>query len=194
MTTGEGHTHEGEHRVVADRVPAGVWRVEERASQVNIRARSVFGLLPVNGFFERFGGELRTDQQGGAAGTLELRAASIQTGIDARDARLRSDEFLGADAHPVIDFELESVGPEVRHEMRLSDEERMTVTGRLRIRGRSIPLSFPATVIAHGDHLHIECKVRIDHHAAGLGWSRPGLIGKTVRAEVALTLNPVSGD
>ena len=49
--------------------------------------------------------------------------------------------------------------------------------------------AFTAYAIAHGDHLHLEGRATIDHAAAGLGWSKPGFVGKSVRTEIALTLN-----
>lgn len=186
MTT--EHQQGAGHSVIVDRVPAGVWRVDPSGSQLNIRARSLFGLLPVNGFFERFEGELRAEANARVSGALAVEAASIRTGIDQRDRRLCSAEFLDVAAHPLIRFELASIGPGAAPELRLSEEQRMTLSGVLSVRGVEIPLSAPVTVIAHGDHLHLECRARIDHHAAGLGWKRPGLIGRAVSVEVALTL------
>lgn len=190
MSSDHDDQHDDDHRVITDRVPAGVWLVEPGSSQINIRARSLFSLVPVNGFFEHFGGELRVDAEGVARGELNVQASSFRTGIDARDARLRSAEFFAVGEFPLISFEASSISPLARPEMRISEEERMTVEGQLRIQEAIIPLSFPATFIAHGDHLHVEGKVRIDHRAAGLGWTRPGLIGKSVRADIALTLKP----
>jgi polyisoprenoid-binding protein YceI len=186
----EDGAEEHEHVVIVDRVPAGVWIVDPAGSQVNFRTRSLFGLVPVNGIFERFAGELRVDAAGATTGSLNVRVDSIQTGIDSRDERLRSAEFFDARTHPDVVFVVESIGPRTQQEMRLSEEDRMTISGRLELKGTSIELSFPVTVIAHGDHIHIEGKVKIDHQAAGLGWTRPGIVGKTVRADVALTLNP----
>lgn len=69
-----------------------------------------------------------------------------------------------------------------------SDEDHLNLTGSLVVRERTIPLSFPVYAIQHGDHLHIEGRVQINHHAAGFDWAKPGMVAKAVRADVALTL------
>lgn len=177
-----------DHTVISDRFPAGVWVVDPRSSQVNFRARTMFGLLPVNGFFETFSGTLTVDERGAAQGTLSVRTATIQTGIDHRDQQLRSAQIFDAQAHAEMTFTLETVTA-ARHDP-FERTDHLRLGGTLTVRAHELPLSFPATVISHDDHLHIEARVMVDHEAAGLGWRRPGVIGRRVRADVALTLRP----
>jgi len=172
-----------EHEVLA-RLPTGTWRVDRDSSQVNFRARTLF-VLPVNGFFDRFGGELTVTAEGGATGTLSIDVGSIQTGIGRRDEQLLGADYFAVAQHPEMAFVVTSAAagpPDV------FEHDRIELTGSLRIRDRSLPLSFPVSAIAHGDHLHLEARVVIDHAAAGLGWARPALVGRSARAEVALTL------
>jgi polyisoprenoid-binding protein YceI len=179
------HDHEHDpdhaHELITDRLPEGTWQVDPDGSEVLFKARTIFGLLPVNGVFEQFSGELFVDAVGAARGTLVIEAASIGTGIGRRDEHLMSDDFLAALRYPHVTFTLES--------LEASGEEHLNVTGDLQIRDTTIPLLFTAYVIAHGDHLHLEARATLDHDAAGLRWSKPGIIGKRVRAEVALTLS-----
>lgn len=172
--------HDHDHALIVDRLPEGDWRVDPDSSEVHFRARALFGLLPVHGLFERFDGELRVDRSGAAAGALTVDAGSIESGLARRDSRLRSSEFLDVATHPRMTFTLERIEP--------SGHDHLNVGGTLELCGRRIPLSLEAYAIAHGDHLHLEGRVIIDHGAAGLGWTRPGLVSKRVRAEAALTL------
>jgi polyisoprenoid-binding protein YceI len=178
-----------EHEVLT-RLPTGAWKVDPSSSQLNFRART-FLVLPVNGFFARFGGELTVDADGGVDGTLVVDTASVQTGIDRRDEQLRGTEFFATAQHPEMTFTVSStgVGP-----VDVFEQARIEVTGSLRIGDRSLALGFPATVILHGDHLHVEAHVAIDLSAAGLGWTRPGIVGRSARADVALTLRPVASE
>ncbi len=177
----EGHDHEhDDHSLIVDRLPAGVWRVDHGSSEVNFRARALFGLLPVNGFFDEFSGELTVDQDGTAHGSLVVQTGTLKSGIDRRDADLRSARFLASDRYPQMTFTLESIEP--------SAEDHLNLTGSLLMLDRRIPLSIPVYAIQHGDHLHIEGRVQINHHAAGFDWAKPGMVGKAVRADVALTL------
>jgi polyisoprenoid-binding protein YceI len=134
----------------------------------------------VNGFFDEFSGELRVDEGGKARGTLVVQTGTLKTGIDRRDADLRSPRYLGSTEHPEMTFTLESIEP--------SGDDHLKLTGSLAVREKTIPLSFPVYAIQHGDHLHIEGRVQFDHHAAGFDWAKPGMVAKAVRADVALTL------
>jgi polyisoprenoid-binding protein YceI len=175
-----------EHEVLT-RLPTGTWRVDRGSSQVNFRARTLL-VLPVNGFFSRFGGELTVAAEEGVSGTLVIDTASIESGIDRRDEHLRGTAFFATAQHPEMTFTVLSAGAGTSD---VFEHARIELSGSLRIRDRSLPLSFPVTAILHGDHLHIEARVAIDHAAAGLGWARPGLVGGGVRAGLALTLRPV---
>jgi polyisoprenoid-binding protein YceI len=174
------HEHGHDHEELTERLPAGTWRVDPGASQVNFRTPTMF-VLPVNGFFERFSGELRVDQQGDATGTLVINTGSLQTGIRRRDEHLRGADFFRVEQHPEMTFTIESLA---------TGRDGLDLSGSLRIRDQSLPLGFPVTAIAHGDHLHIEGRVRIDLGSRGLGWAKPGIVGSSARANVALTLQP----
>ena len=170
-----------DHTLILDRLPPGHWHIDPDSSEVLFRARALFGLVPVTGVFERFAGEIRVAEDGAASGRLEVEMASIYTRMRRRDAILRSDAYFGADQHPRMTFTLERFEP--------SGEDHLNAIGSLEIRGRTVPLSLPVLAIAHGDHLHLEGGVKLDHDVAGLGWSKPLLVSRMIRAEVALTLN-----
>ena len=174
----EGHEHD--HVLIVDRLPAGAWRVEASGSEVAFTARTLLGLVPVRGRFERFRGELRVDPDGGADGALVIESASIQTGLARRDRDLRSGAYFDVERHPQMTFTLERIVP--------GRQRQLDVVGTLGVCGKTIAISFQAQAIAHGDHLHVEGSVVVDHDLAGLGWSKPGLVSSRVRAQVALTL------
>ena len=176
----EGHNHD--HSLIVDRLPAGSWKVDPGSSEVNFKTRSLFGLVPVTGYFDRFVGGLDVDESGAVSGSLVVATETLATGIGRRDDHLRSKDFFYSAEHPHMTFTIEKIEP--------SGEDHLNLSGSLQVRETAIPLSFPVYAILHGDHLHIEGRAKIDHQAAGLGWAKPGMVGKTVRADVALTLNP----
>lgn len=173
------HDHD-DHELITERLPAGRWRVVAESSEVLFRARTLFGLVPVNGEFRRFDGELSVDRNGAASGRLVIQTASVFTRIARRDEHLRSAAILDVSAHPTIEFTLAAITP--------SGEDHLDVTGDLQLREVTIPLAFTIYVIAHGDHLHIEGRANIDHQAAGLGWATAVTISERARADLALTL------
>lgn len=172
--------HQHGHTLITDRLPAGRWRVEPSSSEVLFRSRTLFGIVPVNGEFTQFSGEFEVDDAGGSHGSLVVQAESISSGIKRRDAHLRSADFFDAQNHPQVSFALEAVTA--------TGEDHLDVTGELQLLHVTIPLRFTIYAIAHGDHLHIEGRAVIDHVAAGLAWSRPGMVSGTARVDLALTL------
>lgn len=179
-STDTHHHDHSDHELLSERLPSGRWRVVPESSEVLFRARTLFGIVPVNGEFTEFEGELNVDATGAASGILTVRTASVHSGITRRDAHLRSASILDASGHPTIEFTLESISP--------SGEDHLDVTGELSIREVVIPLAFTIYAIAHGDHLHIEGRADIDHQAAGLGWANAVTISERARADLALTL------
>jgi len=174
------HDHDHDHALIVDRLPEGSWKVDAHGSEVLFKARALFGLLSVTGVFEEFSGELTVDAAGGVSGQLVVQTASLNSGIARRDADLRSSSYFDSAAYPQMTFTLAKLEP--------SGSDHLDVTGTLQIQQTSLPLSFPVYAIAHGDHLHLEGSVVLDHDAAGLGWAKPVLVGKRARAEAALTL------
>ncbi len=181
---GHDHVHDDEHALLVDRLPAGDWRIDPDGSDVFFKARALFGLLPVTGVFERFSGGVTVDADGAVVGELTVETASINSGLRKRDADLRSAAYFHSARFPQMRFRIDRLIP--------SGHDHMTVEGSLQIHSTRLPLSFPVYAIAHGDHLHLEGSVKVNHDVAGLGWSKPLLVGKTVKAEAALTLNRAS--
>ncbi len=177
---GHDHEHDHDHALIVDRLPEGTWKVDPDGSEVLFKGRAMFGLLPVNGVFSGFSGELEVDAAGTAAGTLTVEPGSITTGIAKRDTHLKSADFFDIERYPTFSFTLETIEP--------SSHDYLNLTGTLDVAGKRIPLSFPTYAIAHGDHLHLEGRMVVDYDAAGLKWSRPGMVGKKVKAGAALTL------
>jgi polyisoprenoid-binding protein YceI len=178
----DGHDHDGhdhDHTLIVDRLPGGAWEIDAKSSEVLFQARA-FGFLPVTAIFENFSGEMSVDGVGGVSGQLVVQTASINSGWGRRDGKLRSASYFHIEKYPEMTFTL--------HRFEPSGAEHLNLSGTLQIHHKAVPLSLPVFAIAHGDHLHLEGEVTIDHDVAGLGWSKPIFVGDRLRAEAALTL------
>jgi len=173
------HEHDHDHALIVERLPEGAWKIDPHGSEVLFKAKA-FGFLPVTGLFEDFHGELSVDATGGITGHLVVQMASINSGWGRRDDRLRGADYFQVDKYPEMVFTLEKIEP--------SGSEHQDLSGSLQIHDKSVPLSFPVYAIAHGDHLHLEGEVIVDHDVAGLGWSKPFFVGDRLRLDTALTL------
>lgn len=157
---------------------SGIWLVEPTASHIRFEIANLWGLAGVTGIFERFEGSLNLEGQGGA-GSLEIDAASLNTGSARRDTHLRSEDFFGSDAYPAISF-------------RSSQVTRMTsgvsISGHLRIREADIPLELAVEIEETLDGVVATTHTAISPKAAGLKWNWLGMVrgDATVRIELSL--------
>jgi polyisoprenoid-binding protein YceI len=162
-------------------LPTGTWQVDAAASELGFGARGMFGLVPVHGHFGEFAGTLTVDA-GGPRGELKIQAASLDTHNAKRDEHLRGADFFDVEAHPTVTFELTSVSS--------GSDGALTFSGVLRIRENALAVTAPVTAAADGtDRLTLTTAIDVDRAAAGVGWSKLGMIkGKAhLSAKVALT-------
>lgn len=158
-------------------LPEGRWRVDPARSTVTFRTRAMLGLMPVRGRFEGFDGSLAVDADGRATGELRIETATIATGIAKRDAHLRTADFFDAEHHPHAHFTLTAL---------TSADGRPVARGTLRIRDRDIPVEAPLELTRPGTDVRLQARFPVDHHTAGLGWAKPGMIHKVVYADLDL--------
>jgi polyisoprenoid-binding protein YceI len=172
-------THSGAQRIEA--LTPGDWLVDTNRSEVRFVSRIMYGLVPVRGRFERFGGQLHVPETGAASGELRVETASIETGKAKRDTHLRTDDFFDAGNRPHMTFTLDSLD--------IAADGAATFAGSLTIRDKVIPINAPVSVSASGDDLRLETEVTVSHADAGLRWSKPlGIHGTKANTTVALTL------
>ena len=121
----------------------GRWVVDPEASRVEFWVRHL-GLAKVRGRFTDLAGVLEiADDPEASRVDVEIAAASIDTHIAARDAHLRSPDFLDVERHPRLTFSSRSV---------VRTGSRGTVVGDLAIRGVVRPVALDVEFLgAHTD-------------------------------------------
>ena len=141
-------------------LPSGAWAIDAGASTIGFEVRH-FRFATVEGYFRRFAADLGA---WGAAGSVDV--ASVDTGSDIRDGRLRS-EFFDADHFPRITFETDGpLGP--------------TTSGRLTIRGVARPLTFRVERVDEGEAVRLVARAKISRKAYGLDWAALREAGRLV--------------
>jgi polyisoprenoid-binding protein YceI len=141
------------------------WRIDPARSSVRFRTPTFWGLVTVEGRFERYDGTL--DLQGNPAIELTIEAASLTTKNTLRDKHLRSADFFDVENHPQVRFVSDSA---------TLDGERLTVHGQLHAAGNSMLLNLDASVRLVGDELEVTARTRADHHELGMTHSTLGMI------------------
>jgi polyisoprenoid-binding protein YceI len=128
----------------------------------------MFGLVPVRGTFTAYEGELEVGG-GNARGELRIDAATLDTKHKTRDKHLRSADFFHVTEYPRVTFSLlELVRPA---------DGGLELGGTLRIRDTELALRAPLRASRlDADRVRLETNLSVDRAAAGIGWSKMGMI------------------
>ena len=111
------------------------WTIDPAHSEIGFKVKHLM-ISTVSGKFTRFHAEAETNSEDDFLGALihfSAEVDSIQTGMEARDSHLKSEEFFHASAFPQIQFQ--STGFEK------SGDDSYDLTGNLTIRDVSKPIA-----------------------------------------------------
>ena len=161
----------------------GAWELDPTRSTVSFAVPFWWGFGTVKGRFRQFAGRLEL----GARPAIELTidAASVETGSEWRDHRLRSEDFFAVARDPYIRFLSRTVCVE---------DDRLAVAGELMARGSRIEVEIDASVTAVDGEYELEAETFVMHSGLGMTWnpaqitrpwSRLSVGGRLVRVPVA---------
>jgi polyisoprenoid-binding protein YceI len=146
---------------------AGDWTLDASRSTIGLGSKSMWGLVSVKGVFREFSGEGSVSPQGEVKGTVTVVSASVDTKNAKRDKHLRSDDFFSSDTYRDIVFTVDGIVP---------SGEGVTVSGTLKVRDRSKPVSFEATAAASGEgEVAFDAQVPVNRGDFGLNWNQMGM-------------------
>lgn len=158
---------------------SGVWNLVPDRSAITFKVKNMWGLLTVKGRFTEFSGDGQLTGKGAVFGRLDVRAASISTGIGRRDQHLRSADFFDVERFAEISVVVTAVHPAKGPPKGNAADLRADFT----IKGITAPLPLPVTVAALGDGaIQISGETTVDRSQFGLGWNKFGMMGATVTA------------
>jgi polyisoprenoid-binding protein YceI len=150
----------------------GVWSLDTDRSTVNFKIKNFWGLINVKGRFTDVSGDGQVTGKGAIFGRLDIRVASLHTGIGKRDEHLRSADFFDADRYPDISVVVTAVEPATGNDAAL----RATFS----IKGVTAEVPLPVHVIALDDgSVQVSAKTEIDRDRFDIGWNRLGMVAKT---------------
>ncbi len=154
---------------------AGVWNVVPDRSAVTFKIRNMWGLLNVKGRFTDFSGDGQLTGKGAVFGRLEIRAASLNTGIERRDKHMRSADFFDVERFPDISVVVTAVHP--------TKGKAADLRADFTIKGITAPLPLPVTISELDDgSIRIAGGTKVDRSQFDLGWNLLGMIGPTAKA------------
>jgi polyisoprenoid-binding protein YceI len=145
------------------------WQLDAAHSEVNFRVRHLV-IATVSGKFDKFSSNVTTDDDDFTSAKIEfnVETGSVNTGVDARDNHLRSDDFFNSEKFPQMSFK--STGLK-----KISDGE-YQLDGNLTIRDVTKPISlqveFGGTATdPYGNHkAGFEVTGKLNRKEFGLRW------------------------
>lgn len=149
--------------LLADPELSGTWALDPARSSVRFTARTMWGLIPVNGRFTDVTGAGRIGPDG-LSGRLVIRADSVRTGIGMRDRHLRARDFFDAEGSPEIVVEVSGLAPDG------------SLAAALTIRGTTLPLPLTTTVTRRGPDLSLTARAAIDRTRWGVSGNMLGMM------------------
>lgn len=145
------------------------WTLDSAHSQIEFAVKHMM-VTTVRGQFRKFTAEVEFDEEHPEHSSVvaNIDASSIETGMEARDAHLRSNDFLDAENYPELTFR--STGIEKRG-------DGYKVFGDLTIRGETRPISLDAEIggvvpnMRGGRRAGFAASTKISRKAWGLTWN-----------------------
>jgi polyisoprenoid-binding protein YceI len=145
---------------------AGSWTLDAAKSQVQLKTRHTWGLLPLTGYFRQASGSGTVTAAGDASGAFTVAAASIDTKNQRRDDHLRSADFFNVASHPDITVAADSVTPA---------GDGVRVTGSITVAGQARPVSFDARASRADGEVHLDAEVPFNRADFGMTWNMLGI-------------------
>jgi polyisoprenoid-binding protein YceI len=166
------------------------WAVDPAHTDVQFSAKHMM-VTTVRGAFREVAGSITLDpsRPEDARGEFSVEVASLSTGVEQRDAHLRSADFFATGTWPSARFVVTAVEP--------GTAGSYSVTGDLTIRDTTLPVTFKVEVLGFHSGMNGERRVglhaaaRLDREAFGLTWNVAlegggWLVGKEVALEMDL--------
>ncbi len=155
------------------------------------------GLSEVYGKFSDFKMDLKIDEKDITKSTVDvvISTKSINTGIDARDAHLRTADFFEVEKYPEIRFKSKNI---------IKSGKKLTLVGDFTMHGITREISFPFTVTGRKadpkDKLvnyGFAASLKLDRKDFGIDWEHdtvPGFVGDQVQINLAILTRPTKVD
>jgi polyisoprenoid-binding protein YceI len=148
---------------------AGAWVLDPAGSSAQFACKNFWGLMTVHGTFGAVSGEGAVAEDGAASGQLVIDATSLDTKNKKRDTHLRSADFFNVEKYPTVTVTVNSA---------VLDGSSLKCTGTVEAAGKSVPVSFTATVdSAAADTAVLKARVPMARSAFGMTWQQlPGMV------------------
>ena len=150
----------------------GLWTLDPNRSSFEFANKTMWGLANVKGRFHTVSGEAHVDADGKVSGRIDIKAASLDTGIKRRDNHLRSADFFDAENYPDVSVTVNGVDP--------AGADELNVAAELSIRGHTIALPIRTrTEVLDDGAVRLSTTTTVEREQLGVSGNMAGMLGKT---------------
>jgi polyisoprenoid-binding protein YceI len=167
------------------------WTLDPAHSQVEFSVKHMM-ITTVRGQFRKFTADVDFDEEHPEKSSVvaHLDASSIETGMEARDAHLRSADFFDTDTYPEMTFRSTHI---------TGNDGNYKIDGDLTIRGETRPVTLEAEIggivpnMQGGRRAAFNATTKISRKAWGLAWnvaleSGGFLVGDDIKISIDLAV------
>ena len=159
-----------------------VWRFDPAYTTVEFVIRNLW--YNVRGSFRVVNGEIVLDEEdiSRSSVTATIKAKSVETGNNKRDAHLLLRDFFDVENFPEIEFRSTSV-------RRGRDRDSLEVDGTLTVKDKSVPISLAVNEMDRSrspngeEFVYYSATTQLDRFAFGISYGR-GLIGRQLKVTI----------
>lgn len=165
--------------LLGDPSTAGVWNLDPARSSIALMSKSFWGLLPVKGKFTDFSGDGQITHQAAVFGRLDIRVASLDTGIGRRDEHLRSPDYFDTERFPDISVVVTALQP--------SSSDTADFRATLTVKATTKPLELPAGIdVIDPSTVRISTKTKLDRTQWDVTGNLAGMVTRTAALKADL--------
>jgi polyisoprenoid-binding protein YceI len=159
----------GIQELLSNPASVGVWSVVPEQSAIAVKSKSLWGLAAVKGRFTEFSGDGQLTDPQTVFGRIDIKAASLQTGIRKRDNHLHSADFFDAEKFPDISVVVTTAEP--------TDGDTVDLRAQLTIKGttKPVPLKAKVTVLDDGV-VRLTTQATVDRKDFGVDGNLMGMV------------------
>jgi polyisoprenoid-binding protein YceI len=153
----------------SDSGSAGTWNVVPDQSTVTVKVKSMWGLVPVKGRFTEVSGSGQLTAPQTVSGTIEIKAASLKTGIRKRDEHMYSADFFEVEKFPDITVVVSGV--------EAINGDNVDLRAQLTVKGTTKPVQLKTKVTPVGDgSMRLTTKATVNRQDFGVNGNLMGMI------------------
>ncbi|MGK2880894.1 MAG: YceI family protein [Mycobacterium sp.] len=160
--------------LLADEAFTGLWNVVPERSEIAVKSRSFWGLLPVTVRFPEVSGNGQLTPAGELLGRLDLTTASLSSGIGKRDEHLRSADYFDVERYPDISVVVTAATP--------GSGDTAELRAQITIAGTTRPVTLPATMTVLDDGaVRVSVRATIQRGEFGVDGNMLGMVGQATK-------------